>query len=312
MAQDHYKVLGVSRSASEKEIRSAYRKLARQLHPDLNPDDAAASERFKRLNEANDVLSDAKKRKDYDEFGENWKHADELRNAGASAFANRASRSSGASGPGGYQDGSSLFDLFTSGNGGSSTFDPFSGRARSRPMTSQIEGSVDVSLEDAFHGATRRVTLSSPSGSRTLEVTVPAGIKDGAKIRLNPDPHTEVLLSVKVLPQRRFTRTGDDLVTEVPLSYIDAVLGGETEVPTLTGRIALTIPAGTQNGRSFRIPGKGMPKRGEGAFGDLVARVKVRLPETVTEEHKRLFEQLRDIERLAAAASARSAPQEER
>lgn len=297
MDQDYYSVLGVPRNATTKEIKSAYRKLARQLHPDVNPGDAAASKRFKRVNEANDVLSDAKKRKDYDEFGENWKHADELRKAGPSAFRRGNGQGAGAG---------SLFDLFSSGNAGPPPFDVFGRQTRSQPMRSQVEGSVEVSLDDAFHGATRRVNLTGPSGTRTLEVTVPAGIQDGATIKLNPDPQTQVLLKVKMLSDPRFTRNGDDLVADVSLSYIDAVLGGELEVPTMTGRIALTIPPGTQNGRSFRIPGKGMPKKGKSDFGDLIARVKVRMPEHVTDEHRRLFEQLRDIERPGTVASSTS------
>ena len=295
MDQDFYSVLGVTRTATAKEIRSAYRKLARQLHPDVNQGNDAAAERFKRVNEANDILSDVKKRKDYDEFGRDWKHADELRKAGASAF-NRGGRTSSG--------GSSLFDLFSSANGGQSPHDLFGGHARSQPMRSRVEGSVEVSLEDSFHGVTRRVSLSGPSGTRTLEVTVPAGIQDGATIRLNPDPQTQVLLKVKVLPNLRFTRSGDDLIAEVSLSYVDAVLGGELEVPTMTGRIALTIPSGTQNGRSFRIPGKGMPKRKKSEFGDLIARVKVRLPDSITDEHRRLFEQLREIEQSEATTRA--------
>lgn len=300
MAQDYYKVLGVARDATEKEIKTAYRKLARQLHPDLNPGDKAASKRFKHVNEANDVLSDTKKRKDYDEFGENWKHADELRKAGSAGFASGGN-------PFG-SGGSSLFDLFGNGpqrgggRGAGSPYDVFGGG----PRRSTVEGTVEITLEDAYHGATRRVSISGHSGTRTLEVTVPVGIRDGGKIKLNPDPQTEVLLRVKVLPSRRFTRNGNDLVADVPLSYVDAVLGGEVEVPTIEGRIALTIPSGTQNGRSFRIPGKGMPKRGSGEFGDLIAKIRVRLPEVITDEHRLLFEQLKELEQVTVSADAKA------
>ncbi len=290
MAQDFYKVLGVARDATEKEIKTAYRKLARQLHPDMKPDDKAAAERFKRVNEANDILSDSKKRKDYDEFGENWKHAEELRKAGSAGF------SSGGN-PFGGGGNSSVFDLFGGGRGQASAGSPFDMFGGGQSMRSTVEGSIEVTLEEAYHGSSRRVSISGRSGTRTLEVTVPAGIRDGGKIRLNPDAQTEVILKVKVLPSRRFTRTGDDLTEEVPLSYIDAVLGGEVEVPTMEGRIALTIPAGTQNGRSFRVPGKGMPKRGSGKFGDLIARIKVKLPDDVTDEHRRLFEELKKLEK---------------
>ncbi len=295
MAQDFYSVLGISRDASEKEIKDAYRKLARQLHPDVNPGDKSAAERFKKVNEAHDILADSKKRKDYDEFGENWKHADQLRKAGAAGF---------ASGGNPFGSGGSIFDIFENGSGGGSPFDIFGSQYGGRQMRSSVEGSVDVTLEDAYHGATRRVSLSGMSGTRTLEVSIPAGIKDGGRIRLNPDPQTEVLLRVKVRPSRAFKRSGDDLVREVDVSYVDAVLGGEVEVPTMEGRIALTIPAGTQNGRSFRIPGRGMPKRGSGEFGDLIAKVRVRMPEQVTDEHRLLFEQLRELEQPASETKA--------
>ncbi len=293
MAIDYYSVLGVSRDASEKEIKDAYRKLARQLHPDLNPGDKKAAERFKRVNEAHDVLGDSRKRKDYDDFGENWKHADQLRKAGAAGFASGGNPFSGGAG--------SFFDLFGGGQAGGSPFDGFDGFGRGS-MRSTVEGSVDITLEDAYHGATRRVSISGPSGGRTLEVTIPAGIKDGGRIRLNPDPQTEVMLRVRVLPSRRFSRSGDDLVEEVAVDYLDAVLGGEVEVSTMEGRIALTIPAGTQNGRSFKIPDRGMPKRGSGDFGDLIVKVKVRLPERITDQHRQLFQQLRELESHSTGA----------
>ena len=300
MADDYYSVLGVPRSATEKEIKTAYRKLARKLHPDVNPGDHAAEERFKKVNEAHDVLGDTKKRKDYDEFGENWRHADELRKAGAAAGGFRGGYSTYAGAGGSRASAESIFDLFGNGGSGSGVFDMFGGPGGARARQAVLEGTVQVSLEEAFHGSTRRISVDGPSGSRTLEVVIPAGIQDNGRIRLSPDPDTEVLLTVKVMPHRVFTRSGDDLHAEARVSYLDAVLGGEVEVPTLTGRIALTIPPGTQNGRSFRIPGKGMPKRGSDEFGDLIVSVRVRLPEKVTDEQRQLFERLRALERSEA------------
>ncbi len=292
MAQDFYSTLGVARDATDRQIKAAYRKLARQLHPDVNPGDDSAAERFKRVNEAHDVLNDAKKRKDYDEFGDNWKHADELRKAGASGLSRGGNPFGGAG---------SMFDLFGNGvRGGSDPFDIFGGGQ----MRSTVEGSLDVSLDEAYHGTTRRVSISGRTGTRTIEVTVPVGIRDGGRIRINPDPQTEVLLRVNVRRSSKFTRKGDDLIAEVPLSYVDAALGGEVEVPTMEGRIALTIPEGTQNGRSFRVPGKGMPKRDSEDFGDLIARIKVRMPDHISDEHKRLFEQLRELENAPASTKA--------
>lgn len=294
MAQDYYKLLGVERSATEKDIRSAYRKLARKLHPDVSPGDTGASERFKKINEAYEVLGDTKKRKDYDEFGENWRHADEIRKSGANGGPRR-----GNGFPGGqhFGGGGSIFDLFSSGAG--MGHDIFDGERRS-----QVEGNLEITLDDAFNGVARRVTISGPAGTRTLEVQVPAGIQDGGRIRINPDAQTQVTLTVRVLPSKRFERRGDDLVAEVPVSYVDAALGGEAEVSTMTGRIALTIPPGTQSGRSFRIPGKGMPKRGKEGFGDLIARVKITMPEKITDAHRRLFEQLRELESPATGSKA--------
>ena len=291
MAVDYYSVLGVGRDATDKEIKSAYRQLARKLHPDLNPGDKAASDRFKQVNEAYDILGDSKKRKDYDEFGENWKHADELRKHGAAGGYGPFSGNGGRG-----QGGDSIFDFFGGGGGGSGIFDMFGGRGRGGGR-SNVEGSIDITLEEAFHGATRRISIGGQSGTKTLEVMVPAGIQNNGKIRLSPDAQTEVMLTVKVLPHKVFTRAGDDLHVNVRVPFLDAALGGEVEVPTLTGRIALTIPAGTQNSRSFRIPGKGMPKRNSGDFGDLLATVEVRMPDRITDDQKKLFEQLRDLER---------------
>jgi DnaJ-class molecular chaperone len=298
LAEDFYRTLGVSRDATDKEIRDAYRKLARQLHPDVNPEDKSAAERFKKVNQAHEVLGDSKKRKDYDEFGENWKHADELRKAGHSAFAG-GGRGFGGFNPGG---GESVFDFF-GGNGGSSIFDLFGG-GQPQGKTS-VQGVIDVTLEDAFNGVSRRVNISGPKGSRTLEVLVPAGIQDGGRVRLNPDPQTEVLLTVRVAPHRVFTRSGDDLHVDARVSYLDAILGGEAEVPTMTGKVALKIPARTQNGRSFRIPGKGMPGLNSGRFGDLIATVNVRLPGELGDDQKKLFEQLRELDRKSTAQGGR-------
>jgi curved DNA-binding protein len=294
LAVDYYSVLGVNRDATDKEIKSAYRQLARKLHPDLNQGDTAASERFKQVNEAHEILGDPKKRKDYDEFGESWKHADELRKHGA------ANGYGFPPGGGRGQGGSSSHDFFGDG-GGSGIFDLFNFGGRGRQARSNVEGSIEITLDEAFHGASRRISIDGPSGARTLEVLIPAGIQSNGKIRLAPDPQTGVTLTVKVLPHKVFTRAGDDLQVNVRVSYLDAALGGEVEVSTLTGRIALTVPPGTQNNRSFRIPGKGMPKRDSGKFGDLIATVDVRMPDKITDEQRRLFEQLRELERRPAS-----------
>ncbi len=290
MAESFYDILGVPRDADAKAIRGAYRRLARRYHPDVNPGDKSAEERFKKVNEAYEVLSDKKLRKDYDEFGDQWRHADDIRKAGVGAGGRRGATYAdfGNGGPGG----SSIFDFFDMGGMG------YGGAgARQRGVVSH-EGSVEITLEEAYRGTTRVITLSPTmpgTESRRLEVKVPAGIHDGGKIRLRPDDSTDVTLTVRVLPDPRFRREGANLHTEVSVGLLDAVLGGEVEVPTMTGRVALKIPRGTQNGRSFRIAGKGMPRSGGSGHGDLFATVKVRLPESLSDEERQLFEQLRSL-----------------
>ena len=315
MAQDFYSTLGVGRDASEKDIRSAYRRLARKYHPDVNSGDAEAGERFKRINEAYQVLSDEKTRRDYDEFGENWRHAEQMRNFGGRGGSRR--------GPGVHFQQFDLGDLGDSGFGGLGDLFGFGSRAggprqgAARRRAQEVE--TQITLAEAYSGATRLVSYQaarpcescSGTGRRgsaacaacqgagmevrpaRLEVKIPAGIDDGGRIRVRPSPDVELALRVRVRPDSRFTRKGSDLHAEVSVPYLDAILGGEAEVPTMAGRVMLTIPAGSQNGRSFRLSGKGMPRLGGGDPGALVATLKVVLPESVDVEERELFEGLR-------------------
>ena len=288
MDQDFYALLGVPRDATEKDIRAAYRKLARKLHPDMNPGNAAAEAKFKKVNEAYEVLSEAKSRRDYNEFGEHWKHADEIRSSNLGA----------AGGHGGFPFSSSggrrrqtqagnIFDLFNfsqedvEGNG-------FGARQ-------QQELTAEITLDEAHHGAERLVSIDNGRGRpRRLEVKIPAGIGDGGRVRIRPDTGADLEIVVRIKPDARFRREGADLHADVPVPLIDAVLGGEVQVATMTGRVALKLPAGTQNGRSFRLTGKGMPRLGSpGTFGDLIATLKVVLPEKLSDDERALFEQLR-------------------
>ena len=306
MPDSYYDILGVARDASEKDIRSAYRRLARKLHPDVNPGNAAAGERFKKVNEAYEILSEVRTRKDYDEFGPNWKHADDLRKAGA--------RAGGAQGgyPGaqyghlfpGYsrsrrgqrpQDFTEFIDMFDVGDLGR-------GMRRAQPETQELE--TAVTLDEAYRGTTRLIALDRGDGTQTrLEVKVPAGIADGGRVRIRPQGGLELQIVVRVQPDPRFRREGADLHAEAPVPLVTAVLGGEVEVPTMTGSVVLKVPAGTQNGRSFRIAGKGMPRLGaSNSFGDLYATVKVMLPESLMPEEKKLFEKLRELQAKGRAS----------
>ena len=279
---DYYDTLGVNRGATEKEIRAAYRKLARKHHPDVNENDPASEEKFKEVNEAYTVLSDKESRRKYDRYGNDWKHADQYDQAGRGSGFSYSTRG----GRGGAQG--SIFDQFFGGMGGRDF--------RSPPA----EFPVEVTLEEAFSGAARRLQLQD---GRRLEVKIPSGVDNGSRVHISADQSHggDFYLIVSVKEHGRFRRQGKDLFVEVEVELDDAVLGGEITVPTLTSRLALTVPQATQNGRRFRLAGQGMPvmsnstgTRGDVDHrGDLFATVKVKLPAEFTKEAIELFQRLR-------------------
>ncbi len=331
MAKDFYEVLGVARSATEKEIKAAYRKLARKYHPDVNPGDKAAEARFKEINQAYEVLSDPEKRKKYDRWGDQWELADQFEAAGARPGANPFGR--GGAPFGGPRD-NGEGDLF--GDFGS-IFETLFRRERGGPRGAgasrrgqDVETPVEISLEEAFHGTTRTLNLQTPEPCRTcggsgeiagaichacegmgtaiklrrLEVRIPPGVKTGSRVRVAGEgrpgigggPPGDLYLLVTVLPHGRFERRGDDLYGEVEVPVVDAVLGGEVMVQTIDGRVALRIPELTQNGRQFRLAGKGMPVLGQaGRRGDLYVKVRVLLPEHLDPEERKHWEALRQL-----------------
>jgi DnaJ-class molecular chaperone len=281
---DYYDTLGVPREASEKDIRTAFRKLARKHHPDVNDNDPASEEKFKEINEAYTVLSDAESRRKYDRYGDDWKRADQYEQAGRGGGFSYSTR--GGGGGGGR---SSIFDQFF-GGGAAHDF---------RPPPAEFQ--VEVTLEEAFSGAARRLRMQD--GGR-LEVKIPAGVDNGSRVHIAADRSYggDFYLIVSVKDHANFQRKGKDLFVEVEAPLDDAVLGGELTVPTLTGRLALTIPKGTQNGRRFRLAGQGMPALNNSATnprsdvdnrGDLFATVKVKLPTELTQEELDLFQQIR-------------------
>ncbi len=323
--KDYYSILGVKRDASEQEIKQAYRKLARKHHPDVNPGDKSAEARFKEINEAYEVLSDKENRKKYDQFGDKWQYADQFTKAGGQQAAYRDFSQGGAQSFS-FEEGDleSLFGgLF--GGAGTSTY----GR-RARPRRGRdIEYPVEVTLEEAFQGTNRILNLESeqacPScggtgriqnvpcsacrgsgvvaGMKRLEVKIPPGVQNGSRVRIagKGEPgytggnSGDLNLIISVRAHRLFERKDDDLYVEVAVPLTVAVLGGEVQVPTLKGKLALKIPPETQNGRAFRLAGQGMPHLGKSSRGDLMAKVKVVLPVKLSAEERKLFEQLSQL-----------------
>ena len=279
--KDFYSVLGVSRGSSEDEIRRAYRRLAREHHPDVNRGDRGSEARFKLINEAYEVLGDAKRRRDYDEFGDQWRHADELRAGSRRVFGGSGNRGPGRMDFGSFGGGFPFSEMFGFGDGG----------------TSRHSVETELTLEEAFSGLERTVSVSAQGGSvRNIAVKIPAGIADGGTVRVRPSGMGTLEVKVQVRKHREFERVGDDLRSEFMTPLHVPVLGGTARVRTLDGAVELNIPAGTQNGRTFRLKGKGMPRLNGSGRGDLIARLKVMLPESVGEEEQRLFTRLKELQ----------------
>ncbi len=292
--KDYYKILGVNRNASEREIKQAYRRLARKYHPDVNPGDKSAEAKFKHINEAYEVLSDKEKRQKYDQFGDQWQYADQFTRARGQQAPFWEFRSGGRTTRIRFDQGDfgSLFDDLLRGfTTGTSGRQPRRGR--------DIEVPVEVTLEEAYHGSTRTIRLED---GKRLEVKIPPGVKEGSRVRLAGKGGTgsggvkgDLYLVTSVKPHRLFERRDDDLYIGVAVPLVVAMLGGEVQVPTLKGKLALKIPPETQNGRSFRLKGQGMPHLGDSTRGDLLARVNVVLPTNLTPQEKELFKQLGEL-----------------
>ena len=287
---DFYKVLGLSRGADDKEVRQAYRRLARQHHPDVNPDNSASEEKFKAINEAYSVLSDPDKRRRYDRYGDNWEHADRIQESQA------RSRHGRGSGRGGI----SVEDLFSgmSSSQGSQRgiFDRlFTNFGDSTPRTQTTDHPVEVTLEEAFQGAARLVSLAN---GRRLEVKIPPGVDNGSKVHIPAGGARQggLNLVMTIKPHVRFERKGNDLYSDVEIPLSSAILGGDVNVATMKGQVSLTIPPESQNGQRFRLAGRGMPTLSNPSVtGDHYATIKVVLPTKLSGEEQELFQRLRDI-----------------
>ena len=288
----YYETLGVSKNASEKDIRQAYRSLARKHHPDLNPNDEEAERQFKSINEAYEVLSDADSRQKYDRYGDMWRQADNIEAQRAQGGSRRYTWTTGGQSPGGTSADFDFGDIL----GGLG--DLFGGGGRPRPRGRQrANAAVTVSLEEAFAGTKRRVFAPDGGGSRRIEVTIPPGVDNGSVVRISLDSGAELHLNMTVSPHARFRRKGSDLEVDAPVPLADAVLGGEIDLRTLSGRLRLKIPAESQNGHRIRLTGQGMPRLGEpGKRGDLYAIVRPQMPSNVSAEELEVFERLRELQ----------------
>ncbi len=317
--KDYYHTLGIAKTASEKEIKQAFRKLARKFHPDVNPGDKGAEARFKELNEANEVLSDPAKRKKYDELGANWRAYENApppsagspfgRGAGAGGF-HTMSQEDMADMFGADSPFSDFFTTFFGGMGGQEASSGHRGgtRGRARPRKGQdVEHPFELDLEGALRGSVQRLQLRHDGQSRSVEVRIPPGVTDGSRVRVAGEggrgtgggPSGDLFLRVVLKPHPVFEVKARDVYTRTRVPVTTAVLGGEVDVVTPdTKTLRLKVPAGTQSGQRFRFRGHGLPTVGKpDDRGDLYANVEVEIPRTLSEQERELFESLRDLKK---------------
>lgn len=333
-AKDYYNILGVSRTASGKEIKSAYRKMARKCHPDVNPGDVKAEERFKEIAEAYEILSDEDKRKKYDQYGhlgDAWKYAGEggfgysQPGAGGTQWRQREA--------GGMEDmevGSDFADIFSNLFGGRTRGGSFRRTQYAAQRGEDVQYEVELTLEEAYLGAERTLTMTvheacptcqsngmvnnTPCPTchgagrierpKTLTVKIPRGVQNGAKIRVagqggpghSGGPAGDLFLIPRIVSHMRFERKEDDLYTEIPVTFPDAALGAEIEVPTMNGMVTTRLPAGSSSGQSLRLRGKGMPHLKSDTYGDLYVKVRVMVPKTLSPREKELIEELAHLQ----------------
>ncbi|MFC2066550.1 DnaJ C-terminal domain-containing protein [Chloroflexota bacterium] len=323
--KDYYGKLEVNRNASDKDIKQAYRRLARKYHPDVNPGDKSAEAKFKQINEAYEVLSDKETRRKYDQFGDQWQHADQFAQASRQQaprwdFPRGGGRTTYHSSGGGLDGLDSLFDELLRGGTSSRRTQPRRGR--------DMESPVEVTLEEAYHGTNRTISLqveelcTSCQGSgriqnmlcsvcrgsgavtrvKRIEVKIPPGVNNGSRVRIagKGQPgygghNGDLYLVISVKPHPVLERRGDNLYVDASVPLTVAILGGEIQVPTPKGKLALKIPPETQNGRVFRLAGQGMPHLGNSSRGAILAKANVVLPVKLSEQEKELFKRLADL-----------------
>ena len=281
---DYYEILGIKKTATEEEIKNAYRKLARKLHPDLNPTDKDANKKFQQLNEANEVLSDPIKRKKYDQYGKDWQHSDQFEQA------RQSGRRSGRQDSAGGFESDDFSDFFSSMFGGG-------GRSKAKYRGQDYNSQLQLSLRDAY--TTHQQTLNL--NGKNVRITIPAGVENGQSIKLkgygapgvNGGPSGDLYITFSIANDPRFKRLGNDLYLNEDLELYTAVLGGDITVETLSGKIKLKVQPETQNGTKTRLKGKGFPVyKKEAEFGDLYITYTIKIPTNLTEKQKALFMEL--------------------
>jgi curved DNA-binding protein len=288
---DYYKILGINKNATQKDVKSAYRKLARKHHPDLNPNDKDAKKNFQLINEANEVLSDPEKRRKYDQYGNDWNHSGEFEKG------ERRQRQSS------YSQGTKYEDIFSSGEFSDffeSLFGGFGGTGRRRQARSRGEdynAELQLNLIDAYRTHKRTITVNNDQ----IRITIPAGIENGQTIKIvghggpgiNGGPNGDLYITFSIADHPKFKRSGNDLYTTVDLNLYISVLGGEITIDTLDGKVKLNVKPETQNGTNVKLKGKGFPVyRSEGQFGDLYVTYVIKIPTNLTEKQKKLFYEL--------------------
>ena len=289
---DYYELLGISKTASEAEIKKAYRKLARKLHPDLNPNDESAKQKFQQVNEANEVLSDPEKRKKYDKYGKDWERGEEYEQyQRQNANANRQHTS------GGFGGGGDFSDFFSSMFGGQSS----SGRSQPKYRGQDFNAQLQIDIKEAAKTHKKELTVNG----KNIRITIPAGIEDGQTIKINGyggpginnGPNGDLLITFSIVNTTPFKRVGNDLYLSQELDLYTAILGGEITITDFyDGKLKLKVAAGTQNGTKVRLKGKGFPLyKKDDAFGDLYITYDIKIPKNLSEKQKTLFEELAQL-----------------
>lgn len=291
---DYYKALGVDKTATSKDIKNAYRKLARKYHPDLNPNDKDAKKNFQQINEANEVLSDPEKRRKYDKYGEDWRHADEIEKANQYQGQSSNTRRTSYSEP---SFGGDFSEFFESMFGGSAS----SGRSRQAKYRGEdFNAELHLNLIDAYETHKRTLTVNG----KNIRITIPAGIENGQTIKIaghggpgiNGGPNGDLYITFLITNHPRFKRLENNLYTTVDLDLYTAVLGGEITIDTMNGKVKLKVMPETQNGSKIKLKGKGFPVyKNEGHFGDLYVTYNVKIPTNLTDRQKALFTELSEI-----------------